>query len=334
MKAKLPGDRAWNQRKWAPLIVGAVLAATLQGCYVSPSSTGSFNRTLTVNGPVLLELISGAGAVQVRPGTSGEVHIHGDIRAHFWFGDDPQRRVDELAANPPIEQHGNLIHVGGDRFRMHDVSINYTIEVPAETELHSTIGSGNADVRGIRGPVRLTAGSGRVTLEDVREDAEVASGSGRIQIRRIGGEVHAKNGSGSITLAEIHGDIRASSGSGHITISEPGGRITARTGSGGVTVSGAAADLRAQTGAGHVTIDGNPARGSFWEVHTGAGGVTLQVPANASFRLHAHARSGRVRTDLPIVLEEQSRRDLRARVGDGAARLEVICGSGTIHIKS
>lgn len=315
----------------APVVALAVVAV---GCTVGPGSTGTFERTLTVTGPVRLELLNGSGKVEISAGEPGQVRIQGEVRARGWLLGDARARVKEITHNPPIEQQGNLIHIGYDKERLRWASINYTVVVPAETELQAAVGSGRLEVRKINGPAKLTTGSGGITAENIREDVQATAGSGGISLTDVEGEVRATAGSGGIALTEVRGQIRAMTGSGGITIAEPGGRITAKTGSGGVTVSGAAADLRASTGSGRLTIEGNPAPNSYWELRTGSGGVELRVPPSASFRLYARSGSGRlVDTNIPLVIEEHTRRELRARVGGGAARVEVHTGSGGITIR-
>lgn len=318
---------------WIALAMAAGLAILVSACTAMPAGSGSFERTLSVTGPVRLELQDGSGTVQINAGEAGQVRIRGEVRVLAWSLENAQRRVEEIVKNPTMQQQGNLIRVGSDTERMRSVTVSYTIVVPVETELQTTVGSGRLDVRGIQGPVKLTTGSGAINVENIREDVQATAGSGGIRLANVEGEIRATSGSGRITLNQIGGEIRAQTGSGGITVEEPGGRVTAKTGSGSVTVNGAAADLRASTGSGHLTIKGNPGPSSYWELHTGSGGVEIGVPASASFRLYARANSGRIETSIPMVVEERSKRELRARIGSGAARIEVHSGSGSIQIR-
>ena len=324
-----------KQAGWA--VRGALLALAVAsaGCAGGPRSSASFERSLSVSGPLRLELANGSGSAQISAGDAGQVRIRGEVRARGWVPGDVRRRVEEIASNPPIERQGNLIRVGSGRTRdlMRSMTLNYTIVVPPETELETEVGSGSVEVRDIHGPAKLTTGSGGISVANLREDAQVATGSGGITLSNVAGEIRATTGSGGITLSQIRGEIRAITGSGGITIAEPGGRVTAGTGSGSVTVSGAAADLRAKTGSGNLTIEGNPSPDSYWELHTGSGGIAIAVPASASFRFHAHSNSGQIETRIPVVIEERSKHELRARVGSGAARVEAETGSGYIQIR-
>src|ERR1035438_4102258 len=72
---------------------------------------GSFDRTLTVNGAVDLNVETGSGRIEVRPGDTSSVRIHGVVRAHddFFRGDGD--RIHEIETNPPITQTGNSIRI-------------------------------------------------------------------------------------------------------------------------------------------------------------------------------------------------------------------------------
>jgi hypothetical protein len=314
------------------LVLAAGLATCLAGCMALPTATSSFDRNLTVNGPVRLELTNGSGETHIRAGAPGEVRIHGEFRAHAWPWESVQHRVANIVQNPPVEQQDNLIRVGGAA-RYTNVAVNYTITVPPETEVRGLIGSGDIDVRGIHGPVNLTAGSGNVSADGIAENVQAVAGSGNIRLSNVRGQVQAAAGSGNLELTAIGGEIRAHTGSGNIMITRPEGNVTLGAGSGNISVSNASGDLRARTSSGELVIDGNPGAHSYWEFHTSSGSVELHVPADAGFRLHARSSSGSIETSIPIVIEERtSPHELRARVGQGQARVEVETSSGGIHL--
>lgn len=314
-------------------------ALTTAGCLAEPGSSGSFDRTLTVSGPVRLEVTNQSGTTRISTGEPGRVWVRGDYRVHAWLSSSLERSAEEIRTRPPVEQQGNLIRVGFDdarftqiRIGFNSLVVNYDISVPAETELVSRVGAGNIEVRGMRGPARLRAGSGNIAAQGIGDDTQIETGSGRIEATNVAGRVTAGAGSGSITLSACKGEIRASTGSGSITITVPGSRITAKTGSGRINIQGAAADLRASSGSGSLTIEGNPAPNSYWDLRTGSGAINLAVPTDASFRLYARSHRG-IHSDLPITIEEQNRREVRGRVGDGSARVQAQTGSGTIRLR-
>jgi DUF4097 and DUF4098 domain-containing protein YvlB len=59
----------------------------------------------------------------------------------------------------------------------------------------------------------------------------------------------------------------------------------------------------------------------------------LHVPSNASFRLHARSKSGDIDAAIPIMMEgTAAKHELRARIGDGKASVEIQTSSGDISL--
>src|SRR5512142_881821 len=136
----------------------AVLALALAALFcmsatpVQASARGSFQRTLTVTGPVDMDLSTGSGNIDVRSGPVGSVQITGRIKVSGWNG-NAEETVRKLEQNPPIEQNGNSIRIGhiSDPELRHNVSIDYQIVVPQATSLISRTGSGDEKIDGIKG---------------------------------------------------------------------------------------------------------------------------------------------------------------------------------------
>lgn len=300
---------------WVVLVVAAGAALS---CAPALAAEGSFDRTLTVSGPVMLNIKTGSGSVTVRAGANNVVRVHGYIVSHGWLGlGGGEEKVAALEKNPPIEQTGNIIRLGHvqDEDLLENVSISYTVEVPAETTLESTTGSGAQNVSGIKGPAR------------------VHSGSGSLRIANIGGELTASTGSGGIEAEDIAGAMDLSAGSGHIRASQTkSGTVRAHSGSGGITLEHVKGAVTAETGSGHITISGEPV--SQWRVHTGSGGMDLEIPRGTNFDLDARTGSGAINVDFPITMQGSlDRHHVHGRVGNGGADLDLETGSGGIRIR-
>ena len=313
---------------------GAMLAAALlAGCIDDGGVEGTFDRTLKVDGPAQLDVTTGSGDVRITQGSGGEVRVHGEIHAHGWSAEGSQEKLKEIEANPPISQENNLIRVGGVGRRANDVSIDYTIEVPANTELHSVAGSGDVNVSGIQGPANFSAGSRNITVSAIGNDIQALAGSGDVKISDVQGQVQVTTGSGDIDVRTAKGAVRVHAGYGDIQITQPNDNVVAETGGGNVSVEGAHADLRIHTGSGEITIDGNPGVSNYWDLRASSGDVSFRVPSTASLRLYAHTGSGDIDAQIPIVMEgTAAKHELRARIGEGKARVEVETSSGKITL--
>lgn len=320
-------------RNFASLALFAALCALgIAGCYSGPAATGSFDRTFSVTGPVLLELSNASGDVSITGSSDGKVHIHGDVRSSGFGFDNPQKRLDDTVANPPVEQRGDTIRIGKGYSTLRNISIAYTIQAPRDTEINASVASGAQNIRGLRGPVKVHAASGSIDVEKIERDAQLSTASGSVSANDIGSDVQVSSASGNVTVSNVKGDVRINAVSGVIRISQPGGRVEGRTASGEVEIQGATSDVKAHAASGRVYVQGNPGGQSYWDLKTASGGVQISVPASASFHLSAEAVSGEIRADIPIVVEEQGKHSLRAHLGTGGGRVEVRTASGEIRI--
>jgi DUF4097 and DUF4098 domain-containing protein YvlB len=319
------------------LCMATILALTVAigaGCAVGPSVSGSFDRTLTVSGPIRLELGNAAGDLSITGSADGKVHVHADVRSSgFGFG-SPQDRLNEIVSNPPIEQKGDVIRIGKDLSRVRNVMISYVIEVPHDTEVSTTVASGSQTIRDVRGPVKADAASGSIHADHIDRQTQLTTISGSIDAANIGEDIRASSASGSVVVSNIKGDVRISALSGSTQITKPGGRVDADTASGSVEVQGATQDVKARAASGRVDVQGNPGSNSYWDLKTVSGTVQLGVPTSANFHLSAEAVSGQIKADVPIVIEEQDKHSLRARVGNGGGRVEVHTISGEIRVRA
>jgi DUF4097 and DUF4098 domain-containing protein YvlB len=309
-------------------------AALAVGCAMGPAASGSFDRTLTVKAPIRLEISNASGDVSVTGSADGQVHVHANARASSWGYDSPDKRLHDFLANPPVEQHGDTVRIGGELRRRSNITVTYVIEVPHDTEINSTVLSGAQTILNVRGPVKADAASGSIRVEHIDRETQLNTLSGSIHADNIGEDLRASSANGNVVVSSIKGDVRISALSGATRISRPGGRVEASSANGAIDVQDANGDVRAHAASGRINVEGNPAANSYWDVNTVSGVVQLGVPTNANFHLSAQAVSGEIKADIPIVIEEQSKHSLRARVGNGGGRVEVHTVSGQIRLRA
>ncbi len=320
-------------------LIPAALGAS--ACEVGISAggvEGSFDRSLTVTGPLELEVQSGSGTIQVRHGDTGTVQVLGRARAGFgnWVtfsGASAAERIHEIETNPPIEQSGNTIRIGKSRASGWDgVSISYNITVPANTKIIARTGSGDVIIGDVSGPVDASTGSGDIRVGRTAEAVHATAGSGDIELNGARSVV-ARTGSGSVRALAVGGDIEVHSGSGEVTVAQQeAGRVDVSTGSGDIDVRGARGPMHVRASSGDVTVEGTPV--ANWDVSASSGDVSVQVPATAAFELDAHSSSGRIETAFPVTtMGTLSKRELRGQVRGGGPRLEISTSSGGIRIR-
>jgi DUF4097 and DUF4098 domain-containing protein YvlB len=248
----------------------------------SERARGSFDRTLTVSGPVDLAVRTGSGDIQVRVGSNDRVRVIGRISAHqsWQISVDPAERVRRIESTPPIVQNGSVISIGETQGNdlYNNVSISYELEVPANTQLNASTGSGNQTIGSLNGAIRARTGSGDIRIDRTGGSLSAQTGSGNIRVSSIGGEIQARTGSGDVDLTQIvRADVSVQTGSGDVMLRLPGDAaytLDASTGSGSIntsqpiTVQGR---LRRNRVEGTVRGGGNAVR-----VRTGSGSIEIR----------------------------------------------------------
>jgi len=321
------------------LLTGAVLVVV--GFLALPAAAvdeGSFERSLSVTGPVNLEITTGSGGIDIRTGSSHRIQVTARIRASMnWFGDsgDVEARIRRIEANPPIQQSGNDVRIGhlDDPELRRNISISYEVIVPVETRLQAHTGSGSLQVEGIDGPVEAGAGSGGVQVSDISSAVRADTGSGTINLDHVKGNVRAKAGSGSIHASDVAGGFEGYTGSGQVTLEQTApGSVHVDTGSGSVELRGVRGSLEAKTGSGSIRAEGSPT--GAWTLQTGSGGIHVKFPSDAAFDLYAHTGSGSLSVGPPITEQgSQSHKEIRGKVHGGGVSVEAETGSGSIDIE-
>jgi DUF4097 and DUF4098 domain-containing protein YvlB len=301
------------------LLIAAAMITILTALAHASSPQGTFDRTLSVTGPVDLEVLTHSGNVKVHAdSSSNSVVIHAKIFVgDHWLMGGREADVHAIEQNPPIRQNGNSIHI--DYVDAHNISVDYDISVPADTTVRTQTGSGDQEVRGTHG------------------NAEIQTGSGDVRLTSLTGEIQVKTGSGDVRAREVSGAVRGSTGSGDIELQETGpGDIELRTGSGGIQAHGVQGAFRGETGSGDITAEGT--QSGSWEMHTGSGNVHVHLPPNAAFDADISTSSGSIDVGSPVEMTVQGRigephKTVQGKVRGGGPLLRVRTGSGDIHIE-
>ncbi|MGA7412106.1 MAG: DUF4097 family beta strand repeat-containing protein [Bryobacteraceae bacterium] len=266
---------------------------------LAAQAEGSFDKSVTVSGPVEMDVKTDSGGITVTRGTSGTVRVHAILKGQRnWLGSgDVEGRIRELERNPPVEKSGNQVRIGyvRDRDLLKGVSMRLEIETPSDTKLRARADSGGIRVDGIQGPVDAHTDSGGIEVHNVASEVRATADSGGIHVGNVNGAVTVHVDSGGIEANDVSGSIDAKADSGSIRVSQTkAAPIHVRSDSGGVTVKlapGAGYDAQLETGSGHIRVPEMTANGSFSghhvdgkirgggpliDIHVDSGGITVE----------------------------------------------------------
>jgi hypothetical protein len=283
----------------------AAAAVALTGCSVNLNAervTRSEERRFTVTGKPEVSLKTFDGAIRVQSWDKPEVLVTIERQA----GDEEALKTIEVKT----DQQGNRItvevtapkHTGGIVIGAHvGRSASLTVSLPREAD------------------VTARSGDGGVTIENLAGRLDVNTGDGAVNVRGSRGELLVRTGDGGVTLQDVQGQIELNTGDGGVKVEGVLQRVRARTGDGGVSI-------RARAGS---------TASTDWDIQTGDGSVTIEVPEGFGAELEARTGDGRVTVrDLTLadVTKDDDNKALKGRIGSGGGRLTVRTGDGSITV--
>ncbi len=243
------------------LILATALALSTTAAF---AADGTFDRTLSVGGAPAVSVSTGSGYIHVSPGSGSQIHVIGHVHVHSnWGGSgDEDSRLKRIIANPPIEQSGNNVTIGGyhgDSELLRNVSIDYDVTVPRSSELQAHSGSGDLQINNIEHTVAAATGSGSIHLTGVSSALRATTGSGSIDVAgNPTAEWRISTGSGSVAVTPdpaARFNLEATTGSGTLHADRQialQGDFTHHHVTG--TVNGGGPTVHVTTGSGSVTI--------------------------------------------------------------------------------
>jgi DUF4097 and DUF4098 domain-containing protein YvlB len=241
------------------------------------------------------------GSIEIRPWDKAEVQVVVEKRG--------RDKDDVSAIEVHAEQRGNRVEV--------------TVTEPK----HYGIGF-HINNRSARLIVSMPASS----------DVAARSGDGAIDIERISGKLQLRSGDGSIRGWKLDGEVSAHTGDGSIRLEDVSGVLNVDTGDGSITLGGKLASVHARSGDGGVTIHAEPGSmpDSDWDIVTGDGSVTLEVPDGFGAEIDAHTGDGHIRMQdvtLSNVTGSMGKNTVRGRIGAGGRGVRVRTGDGSITLR-
>jgi DUF4097 and DUF4098 domain-containing protein YvlB len=274
---------------------GAVLGFVLLGLWLGAAAAHAddWSKTYPVTGKPVARLHAGNAAITVEPGNNAEVSV--DVTT-------------------------NGLRIPGD-VRIVESQTGNQIDVEVEQEHHG---------------LDFATGSVRVNVRvPENTDLDVTTGNGKVRLDGIRGHLCAETGNGTIDARGLEGEILLRTGNGRVEAHGLAGRLEARTGNGEMSVSGRFTRLELESGRGSIAVvakDGSRAA-TAWNLTSGTGSITLDLPRNFSGQLEASTGVGRISLDLPAsVSRSLVGSSAQAKLGTGGETVAIRTGMGDIHI--
>jgi DUF4097 and DUF4098 domain-containing protein YvlB len=150
------------------------------------------------------------------------------------------------------------------------------------------------------------------------------------------GKVNLHTGDGAIRLTNLKGEMDLQTGDGHQDIDSVDGTLRARAGDGHITAAGRFDGLDLTTGDGRIearALAGSTVT-SGWTLHTGDGGVTLELPGSLAADVDLHTGDGHIEADIPVAIEGRlGEKNIHGKINGGGNLITVHTGDGSIHLQ-
>jgi DUF4097 and DUF4098 domain-containing protein YvlB len=318
-QAPAPQKRPAPAPKWSALTWAESWQAR-QG----PEQTERITKTFKVGPNGSLDLSAISGDVIVNEGGGDTITVDALKRVRSRSADEAKQQL--ANTNVTMAQSGDRVEVRVDYTgRDNHASVDFTVTAPAGTAVNARSVSGDVQVKGIKGEVRVESVSGDVSATATPNLSLIKTVSGDLQLSALSGQdnLNVSTVSGNLTLRSIKAHvINAESVSGEMSLTD----VTCER----ATVKSVSGD---------VEYFGPLTKGGRYELKSHSGDIRLTLTEDVGFELEAQSFSGNVRSDLPVTTRagdaqagRHRRSGLRGTHGDGSALLMLSTFSGDITV--
>jgi len=310
-----------------PLMLGVAAPASAQRV--------AFERTYAVGASPTLDVSTIRGKITISGGDENRVLVRGTatVRWSSPTAVSAYELAKRVAANPPIEQDGNIIRLrppsGADEQRA--LTVSYDVSVPRDAQVRALSDSGETTVAGVAGGVSIRTGSAAIEVRDLGSHADVTTDSGTVQADGVAGDLRVSTQSSSVQVRNLGAGLRVRTQSGAVEGSLRGqGAVDVETGSSAIDLAGINGGLMATSRSGRIRLSGAPT--AAWQVTSGSGSFDLDFDSNAKLTLDARSGSGNVRIEGSGLQGSTSKGAASGTIGGGGPIVRATSRSGSIRI--
>jgi DUF4097 and DUF4098 domain-containing protein YvlB len=363
------GMGAWESRDWNWGGIRTDLGADSDwGNWFTPNRyvfTDNFAQPLP--GGSGIKIVSSQGDINVTASDDNQVHavVRKGLRS------DSQESANRLneSTHPKFTQQGSLWLLDLTSGEFENGRFDLDLQLPKQIALSMSTRRGNLTVSQRDGNVDLNTDHGSITAENVKGtatlhlrsgsvnvkdvsgnvtvDGEVDDGTvsdvtgtldfnagynGNIQLSHIGQRLHFKSVRTDLQLAKLDGEINM--GHGDLRATAVAGPIKLNTRSNEVHLEDVSGAVEVENRNGLVEIRPKSPLGNI-DVNNERGGIQLDMPEDASFRLDAQSRNGNIDvSDFSVTVDNRSQDSTaRGSIGKGGPDIRLRSDRGTIQIR-
>jgi DUF4097 and DUF4098 domain-containing protein YvlB len=156
-----------------------------------------------------------------------------------------------------------------------------------------------------------------------------------IQVPREG-RVNLRTSDGSIRLANFKGDMDLQSSDGAVEVEGVDGTLKAHASDGQIKIAGRFDSLQLSSSDGR--IEARALAGSTissgWDLHSGDGSVTMQLPETFAADVELRTGDGHISLDMPVNVEGTLRHNsIHGKLNGGGNLLTIHTGDGSIRLE-
>ena len=218
----------------------------------------------------------------------------GTLFVRGWDGEEV--RVQD-SGNSRIRHKGDKILI--DSSNQCDIKVY----LPRQSDIFVDGTNLEVDLGGVQGFASIDVTDESTSIEDWQGDLEIDSTSGTVRLSQVNGHVEIDTSSGDVEIVASQGNYGIDTGSGSVSISNSQGSLSIDTGSGGIKVLQFKGPVNIDNGSGNIELKGLSGRNVYvdsgsgdiqailpgaspgsWQLETGKGSITLDVPDNISAR--------------------------------------------------
>jgi hypothetical protein len=150
------------------------------------------------------------------------------------------------------------------------------------------------------------------------------------------GRVSLRSSDGSIRLANLKGEMDLQSSDGSVEVEGADGALKVHASDGHIKIAGRFDSLQLSSSDGRIEARALPGStvSSAWDVHSGDGSVTVQLPEAFAADVQLHTGDGHISLDMPVSVEGQlGHNDIRGKLNGGGNLLTIHTGDGSIRLE-